>query len=111
MKQSGLITPQSYELLLNIFSAKPVSSNVPISYTKKDLVQSLGANATNFTKYYKCLTTHNIWKKIDGRYVIHPQLVFSGKTHWQDISFNHWDKGKLFTIDDKNRIIAANKHK
>ena len=106
-----LLTTKAYILILRVIINDPRIRDVPISYHKEQLVSKFNVDCKNFSRDYKCLSTYNIWKKIGSRYVINPRLVFSGKIYWEEISFNYWEKGKLFTSDDKIRIIKANKHK
>ena len=106
-----LLTTKAYILILRIIINDSGERNVPVFYDKEDLTTKFNVDSVHFSRDYKCLSTYNIWKKIGSKYVINPQIVFSGKVYWEEIAFNYWDKGKLFTSDDLKRIIKANKHK
>jgi len=107
----GLLTSNAWLLFNKIsrFPSQPL--DLPISYTKQELKEYFNISTSNFYRDYSCLSKQGIWKVINNKYVIHPQLLFAGKQDWQVTAFNYWQEGRLLTKVDIHNARRANKHK
>ena len=94
------LTDKAFLLISQMSISNPLwLKNTPHQYTKCDLDKYFGIDYTNFSRNYKCLSTYNIWKKLEGRYVVNPQLIFPGTSQHSLKAFEAWKIDKIYTPD------------
>lgn len=75
-------------------------TNVAIQLTKEEWVNLSQINPINFSREFKCLKEHGIWKKIAGKYVISPCYIFNGSEFFQKKAIEAWLEDKSFIKQD-----------
>lgn len=81
-------------------------TNVAIQLTKDSWVDLTQINPSHFSREYKCLTDHGIWKKIKGLYVISPCYIFNGSDFFQKKAIEAWLANKSFIKQDVYKLSS-----
>ena len=83
--------------LLALIPAQHWDISVPVQLNKEEWLELTGTNVTQFSRDYKCLKDHGIWKKIKSNYVISPAYIFNGDDNIRLEAIKYFNEDKPFS--------------